>query len=415
MTSTSILPERASLIGTSLQEGLGKPSALRSTHSLRQLQESLVDPLVGFLFGGTVPDGYGPDPGTGTFSLGVDTLEILTAKVNNLQKKFAGIKAGPQGEQGEQGEQGLQGNTGSQGLQGLQGQQGPQGVQGVAGNLLQPTSQPTTIAGFVRSNPTTSTLFVALERAGFVDILDQPGNFTLFAPTNLAFGLIPVELDDLLFTQDEFIPHLQDLLLYQILPVGRLASEFPNATILQTFNTERVRLLQQPFRVNGIPIVSPDNIVSNGVVQTIEGVLAPSWIFNSIINRVAADPELSLLLEFLVLADLGNALNNFGEEFTLLAPTDAAFFALGNATLDQLRLPANRATLTRVLLYLVVVGIFTTPELSDGQRLLTVQTGFVNVTTFPLQFNQANAVQVDILANNGVVHKIDAVLDPDQG
>jgi uncharacterized surface protein with fasciclin (FAS1) repeats len=62
-----------------------------------------------------------------------------------------------------------------------------------------------------------------------------------------------------------------------------------------------------------------------------------------------------------------------------------------------------------------VVGIFTTPELSDGQRLLTVQTGFVNVATFPLQFNQANAVQVDILANNGVVHKIDAVLDPDQG
>jgi transforming growth factor-beta-induced protein len=268
----------------------------------------------------------------------------------------------------------------------------------------------------VRSDPTTSLLFVALERAGFVGALNIPGNdFTLFAPTDVGFGLIPVQLVDLLFTQDEFIPHLQDLLLYHILPGARLASEFPNATIVQTFNTERVRLLQQPFRANGIPIVSPDNIVSNGVVQTIEGVLAPSWIFNGIINRVAADPELSLLLEFLVLADLGNTLNRFGDEFTLLAPTNAAFNNLGAGVLDALRDPVNRDTLTRVLLYLVVVGIFTTPELSDGQRLLTVQTGFVNVTTFPLQFNQANAVQVDILANNGVVQKIAAVLDPDQG
>jgi uncharacterized surface protein with fasciclin (FAS1) repeats len=140
---------------------------------------------------------------------------------------------------------------------------------------------------------------------------------------------------------------------------------------------------------------------------------------NTIINRVVADPELSLLLEFLVLADLGNALNNFGDEFTLLAPTNTAFNNLGNATLDALRLQENRAVLTRILLYHVVIRIFTTLELNNAedQRLLTIESGFVTnvATTGPLRFNLANAVAVDVLANNGVVHKIDTVLDPIDG
>jgi transforming growth factor-beta-induced protein len=246
--------------------------------------------------------------------------------------------------------------------------------------------------------------------------LDQPGNnFTLMGPTNEGFDLIPDELVNLLFNQTEFIPHLQNLLLYHLLPGARMASEFPNATIIQTFNTERVRFLQEPFRVNGIPIVSADNVASNGVTHTIEGVLAPTWVFNTIIGRVVNDPELSILFEYLVIAELGGALNNFGEEITLLAPTNAAFNLLGNSTLELLKLQENRPILNRILLYHFVIGIYTTPEFTDGQSLLTRESGFVNVTLAPLGFNQANAVAVDILANNGVVHKINSVLDPIDG
>jgi uncharacterized surface protein with fasciclin (FAS1) repeats len=144
-----------------------------------------------------------------------------------------------------------------------------------------PTSSPTTasrqtITQLVSSNPDTSILFAALERANFADALDQPNySFALFAPTNNGFGLIPAELVDLLLTEDEFIFHLRKLLLYHLLPGARMASEFPNATIIQTLNPERVGILQSPFRVNSIPIVSPDNLAFNGIVQTIAGVLAP--------------------------------------------------------------------------------------------------------------------------------------------
>jgi uncharacterized surface protein with fasciclin (FAS1) repeats len=182
-----------------------------------------------------------------------------------------------------------------------------------------------------------------------------------------------------------------------------LASSYPNATILTTLSTERVRILQEPVRINGIPIVSQDNLTSTGIVHTMAGVLAPTWVFNTIINRVVADPELSILLEFLVLAELGAALNNFGEEVTLLAPTNTAFNSLGKETLDLLRLEENRAALTSILLYHVVFPIFTTPELLNGQRLQTIEGDGVNVTLPPLRFNQANVVAVGILNNYDTV------------
>jgi uncharacterized surface protein with fasciclin (FAS1) repeats len=284
-----------------------------------------------------------------------------------------------------------------------------------------PTSAPTpvptnagllTITEFVASNPKTTTLFQALERAGFTAILNQPANLTFFCPTDEGFLNIPQVIVTLLFTQDEFIPHLRDLLLFHILPFGQLAASLPNATILQTFNGERVRILQEPFRVDRIPITTPDNKVSNGIVHTLDGVLEPTWVFNTLILRCARDPELSILTELLVLANLVDALNVFGEEFTLLAPTNAAFEALGEAVLADLKLEENRALLVQILTSHVVISIFTTSELSTGKQLRTIESGFVEVTLPPIQFNQANAVQVDILASNGVLHKIEAVLDP---
>jgi uncharacterized surface protein with fasciclin (FAS1) repeats len=284
------------------------------------------------------------------------------------------------------------------------------------------TGGPNTIANFVSNNPDLSILRAALARAVILDALDGGGNFTLFAPINSAFEAIPEELVELLFTNDNFIPHLQNFLLYHLLNGGRPADSFTNGTVLTTFNTERVRILQDAFRVNGIPVVTPDNVATNGIVHTLVGVLAPSWVFNTIATRVDSDDDLSILLEFLVLAGLGDPLNAFGDAFTLLAPTNAAFEALPDGVLVALRDPANQGDLIRILLYHVLIGVFTVPAFSNGQQLLTIESGFVSLTVGTptsagpnIQFNDANGVQFDILATNGVVHKIDAVLDPNQG
>jgi uncharacterized surface protein with fasciclin (FAS1) repeats len=247
----------------------------------------------------------------------------------------------------------------------------------------------------------------------------------LFAPSNNAWAVFAASnaaLNELLFENDEFIPHLQNFLLYHINGGKRPASSIPNATVLFQFNEEPVGILQQPFRINGIPIVSPDNDASNGIVHIIgNNVLRPSWFGNTVINRVFADPELSILLELIILAQLGMDLNRLGDTRTLLAPTNTAFLNLGDDVLAFLRAVENRALLVQVLLYHVAIPIFTTPELTAGDRLLTIQGGFVQVSGGPFpnlfRFNAANSIQggTDILANNGVVQKIDAVLDPNDG
>jgi uncharacterized surface protein with fasciclin (FAS1) repeats len=72
--------------------------------------------------------------------------------------------------------------------------------------LLIPPEQ--SLLDFIVSNPDLTALTTAVVRAGLVDTLSSPGPFTLFAPNNDAFGDVPVELLDLLFTNDEFIPHV---------------------------------------------------------------------------------------------------------------------------------------------------------------------------------------------------------------
>jgi hypothetical protein len=59
-------------------------------------------------------------------------------------------------------------------------------------------------------------------------------------------------------------------------------------------------------------------------------------------------------------------------------------------------------------------AILVSSLLSDGLQINTVQGGFVTVSVGDagIFFNEAQVVQADILANNGVVHKVDSVLDP---
>jgi uncharacterized surface protein with fasciclin (FAS1) repeats len=148
--------------------------------------------------------------------------------------------------------------------------------------------------------------------------------------------------------------------------------------------------------------------------------LLPSWVNNSVASRVFNDPELSILNEFLNLA--GIDLSPFGT-LTLLAPNNAAWNALGTTRLAELRLEANRAELTNILAYHVGVPIFTSNELGVGVKIFTFQgdgAGVVTVTSNnPIIFNDVDSavspavlLVQNILANNGVVHKIDAVLNP---
>merc|ERR1712182_167417 len=101
--------------------------------------------------------------------------------------------------------------------------------------------------------------------------------------------------------------------------------------------------------------------------------------------------------------------------FTVFAPTNAAFDALPAGTLASLLEPANKQQLADILTYHVLAAKVLSSQLTNGQTAATVQgqdiTVQINGATVTIN-SVATVTQPDVIACNGVVHVIDAVLLP---
>lgn len=135
---------------------------------------------------------------------------------------------------------------------------------------------------------------------------------------------------------------------------------------------------------------------------------------------VASDtPSLSTLVTAVKAAELVDTLQAEGP-YTVFAPTNAAFDALPDGTLDDLLKPENKEQLKAVLTYHVVPGQVLAGDLKDGQEITTVQGGTLTVSIMDGKAyivdatgNKAMVEQADVNADNGVVHVIDSVLLPE--
>lgn len=113
--------------------------------------------------------------------------------------------------------------------------------------------------------------------------------------------------------------------------------------------------------------------------------------------------------EAIAAANLSDALNGEGP-FTIFAPTDAAFEALGEETLASL----SNEDLAKILQFHVVEGAITSGDLASTQDVTTLLGEEILVTTGGgvTVNNRAAVVAADFMASNGVIHAIDQVLLP---
>ncbi len=109
-------------------------------------------------------------------------------------------------------------------------------------------------------------------------------------------------------------------------------------------------------------------------------------------------------------ADLVATLKGKGP-FTVFAPTDTAFEKLPAGTVAALL--ADQPKLTSVLTYHVVPGLVMAADVAKIKSAATVQGQSVSIdTTNGVHVDGATVTQADIVADNGVIHVIDAVLLP---
>ncbi len=100
--------------------------------------------------------------------------------------------------------------------------------------------------------------------------------------------------------------------------------------------------------------------------------------------------------------------------FTVFAPTDEAFAKVPAATLEALA--KDKAKLKAVLLYHVVAGKVPAAEAlklaGKGAKTVEGQEAKISVMGGAPMINNAHIVKTDIMAKNGIIHVIDAVLLP---
>ncbi len=134
-----------------------------------------------------------------------------------------------------------------------------------------------------------------------------------------------------------------------------------------------------------------------------------------IVDIAASNEDFSTLVTAVQAADLVDALKGEGP-FTVFAPTNAAFEALPDGTLEALVADPS-GDLTDILLYHVLSGKVMAADVTDGLEAPTLLGDAVkfSVTADGVKINDANIIVTDIEASNGVIHVIDAVILPPAG
>ncbi len=153
-------------------------------------------------------------------------------------------------------------------------------------------------------------------------------------------------------------------------------------------------------------------------ITTTTKMAATDEMSKDIVDTAVAAGSFETLAAALGAADLVDTLKGEGP-FTVFAPTDDAFAALPEGTVETLLKPENKATLAGILTYHVVGGKVMAADLKDGQVVKTVQgesltvkiaDGKVSLTD--AKGGVSNVTTADVAASNGVIHIIDTVVMP---
>jgi uncharacterized surface protein with fasciclin (FAS1) repeats len=289
------------------------------------------------------------------------------------------------------------------------------GVVHVIDAVLLPPAPPTnTILDIVVSSDVHNTLEAAVLAAGLQGALAGPGPLTVFAPTDAAFAALPMGTIDALLADPTGL--LTQVLLYHVVGANALSTDLTNGQVITTLNGEDVvvTINANGVFINDAQVIVADIIADNGVVHVIDAVLLPPAQPTNTIWDIVVNSDVHNTLEVAVLAaELDGALAGPGP-LTVFAPTDAAFAALPAGTITAL-LADPTGLLTDILLYHATAGVALSTDLTDGMMVTTLEGTDVTVTINAngVFINDAQVILADIIADNGVVHVIDAVLIPE--
>ncbi len=287
----------------------------------------------------------------------------------------------------------------------------------------QPAPDPTTIVDVVVADGRFTTLVAALQAAGLDGTLDdENAECTVFAPTDDAFNLLGQDAIDSLLADTET---LTDILTYHVLSGEVDASHAISLTgsTVEMANGDSIGLSldNEDLLINTSTVIITDIEADNGIIHVIDAVLSPPAEKGEpsmdILETAVANGNFTTLVATLQATGLDTALSDDSVNYTVFAPTDAAFAMIDPATIDILL--ANTDVLSNILLQHVVdaeVNSVTAYSL-NGASAATLSGAnipvLINSETDSLTFGGATIITKDIYTSNGIIHVIDTIVIAD--
>lgn len=259
-----------------------------------------------------------------------------------------------------------------------------------------------------------TTLLSLVEVSGLQ--LPADGRVTIFAPTNKAFAAIPADKVKFL-TSEEGRATLRAVLKHHILPMAIDSGSLLQRRGVLALSGQNLSIDGEGLTIAGASLLKADVPFDRGIVYVIDRVMMPET--RSVAEIVSQDPRLATLLKAVTTAGLATQLGseNAGP-WTVLAPSNKAFAALGEETIKSLM--ADPLQLANVLSAHVIPGRIRRSDMiaqRSARTLLGRDAVSFSLVDGRVTVAGASIITGDIEASNGVIHIIDRVIvsDPSAG
>lgn len=274
------------------------------------------------------------------------------------------------------------------------------------------------------ANGSFTTLVAALQATDLdVVLADESTMFTVFAPTDDAFALIGEETIATLLANPDV---LSNILLQHVIAgssVDSVTAYSLNGAMVETASMATIPLAinssTDMLMFGGANIIMKDIYTTNGVIHVIDAVVvgdvevpAPAM---SLVDVAVNNGNFTTLVAALQSTGLDTTLADLDSDYTVFAPTDAAFAKLPEGTLDSL----TAEQLSNILLYHVLPGKVMSDSAitlaQSSENMVEVANGDMVSLSFVdsmLFVNGAVVSTADVMADNGVIHVIDNVILP---
>jgi uncharacterized surface protein with fasciclin (FAS1) repeats len=266
----------------------------------------------------------------------------------------------------------------------------------------------------------------AMNRTGMDTIFSQPGPFTLFLAVNNTFAAANITTATLNSYPDSVVRNWIEY--STVAGEAILTTNLNVVTDLKVIAANGDSLfftnLAGSLWVNGVSVVAGNIIASNGVIDITSYPLFPAT--GNLWQTLQADTTLSLMAAALTacspVINLDSMLSQ-GGIYTVFAPTNSAFIAAGYSSASAIN-SANPDSLAAIISYHIVPYRIFSCDWSSGQQLSSLSdstfTSFVPVqgsngyyqVQGKLNVTASNIIVGNVMAYNGVLHKIDQLMLP---